>query len=457
MNYSMRNSNCLNQTEAGVSLAKTDVADNVDLLSIIQEFEEYYELKFGRKPKLVHKSTAEEGQALKPGLIQPKAAASSNGSATTTRSVAVDGVAIRGGVAGTAVRPKEHSQPQRSAVDGEDDYFQHRLLKPLPDFGGSELRDLAATITSAERMYNLTNRDIYMESPDVRWDSVKGLDEAKRLIHEAVVMPHKYPQFFTGLLAPWKGVLLYGPPGTGKTMLAKAVATECRTTFFNISASTIISKWRGDSEKLVRVLFELARYHAPSTIFLDEIDALMSKRGEGTGEHEASRRMKTELLIQMDGLAKSTELVFLLAATNLPWELDSAMLRRLEKRIYVPLPNAEARHAMLVHLLAESRMEEGDSGSKEALYEDVASVTEGYSGSDVYLVCKEAAMRPLRRLMARLEVVDSGGDSHSHKTAAVLGPITREDLLEALRCTKPSGSAGTERYQAFRDQLGSQL
>jgi katanin p60 ATPase-containing subunit A1 len=194
---------------------------------------------------------------------------------------------------------------------------RQRLLKPPPTFGGSaELRDLAAVI----------QRDIYTSNPNVRWNDVAGLDQAKKLLKEvrvyklnelapqletawfqplslsseklvskfscklvvyrykeAVIMPVKYPQFFHGLLEPWKGILLYGPPGTGKTMLAKAVATECGTTFFNISASSIVSKWRGDSEKLVRVLFELARHHAPSTVFMDELDAVMSARDGGGG------------------------------------------------------------------------------------------------------------------------------------------------------------------------------
>ena len=218
-------------------------------------------------------------------------------------------------------------------------------------------------------------------------------------------MPLKYPHFFEGILEPWKGILLFGPPGTGKTMLAKAVATECRTTFFNISASTIVSKWRGDSEKLVRVLFELARYHQPSTIFLDEVDSVLSSRS-GSGEHEASRRMKTELLIQLDGLIKSKgERVFLLAASNLPWELDMALLRRLEKRILVPLPELEAREGMVRHHLPSGPPGSGKRAEEDLQYTEFAHALEGYSGSDIKLVCKEAAMKPLRRIMAEIDLI----------------------------------------------------
>mmetsp|Transcript_5043 Transcript_5043/g.4237 ORF Transcript_5043/g.4237 Transcript_5043/m.4237 type:complete len:168 (+) Transcript_5043:365-868(+) len=158
-------------------------------------------------------------------------------------------------------------KPQEKKDENPEEFFDNRVLKGLPDYSNNpELRELAATL----------QRDICIDNPNVKFETIVGLDEAKRLMKEAVVLPLKYPQLFTGILEPWNGVLLYGPPGTGKTMLAKAVATECKTTFFNISASSIVSKWRGESEKLVRVLFELARHYQPSTIFIDEIDSLMS-------------------------------------------------------------------------------------------------------------------------------------------------------------------------------------
>merc|ERR1712216_796379 len=234
----------------------------------------------------------------------------------------------------------------------------------------------------------------------------------------AVVMPLKYPQLFTGLLAPWKGVLLFGPPGPGKTLLAKAVATECETTFFNISASTVVSKWRGDSEKLIRVLFDLARHHQPSTIFIDELDSLMGARGEGGGEHEGSRRMKTELLIQMDGLMRDTEdRVFLLAASNLPWDLDAAMLRRLEKRVLVSLPSLEARVKIIEKYLPE------DKRDSSVAIEEVAKKTGNYSGSDLHLLCKEMNMLPLRRLMKDIE---DGKVNDEDPNAVRVGRVTGE-------------------------------
>lgn len=232
-----------------------------------------------------------------------------------------------------------------------------------------------------------------------------------------------------------------------QTMLAKAVATECKTTFFNISASSIVSKWRGDGEKLVRVLFQLARHFAPSTIFFDEIDALISMRGEGSSEHEASRRLKTELLVQMDGLTKTKELVFVLAATNLPWQLDGAMLRRLEKRILVPLPEPEAREGMFQHLLAGQ-----PNGLADLPLQLMVEGTEGYSGSDIRIVCKEAAMRPLRRVMAVLEKRDPDCEDPLPE----LGPISSDDILTALKTTRPSAHLSVARYTQFDNDFGSQ-
>ncbi|XVE68608.1 hypothetical protein DITRI_Ditri09bG0082100 [Diplodiscus trichospermus] len=218
---------------------------------------------------------------------------------------------------------------------------------------------------------------IIREKPDVKWSDVAGLESAKQALQEAVILPVKFPQFFTGKRRPWSAFLLYGPPGTGKSYLAKAVATEADSTFFSVSSSDLVSKWMGESEKLVSNLFQMARDNAPSIIFIDEIDSLCGQRGEGN-ESEASRRMKTELLVQMQGVGNDDKKVLVLAATNTPYALDQAIRRRFDKRIYIPLPDLKARqHMFKVHL--------GDTPHNltESDFDYLAHKTEGFSGSDI--------------------------------------------------------------------------
>ena len=297
------------QTEAGVVMAKYDIADNMDLQLILGEYEAYYEMRFDKKPKLFRQlkdgqestgvargsgrsAAASKSRKEKNGGENSSVASSSKESAVKTTSnyssigslagskenkdkdVAGDDskFAISGTNVGVAA---ERALKEKDAKEKEKkDKLEDRVLKPPPQFGGDmEMKQLA----------NVISREIYQESPNVRFEDIVKLDEAKRLLAEAVQLPLKFPTLFTGILRPWRGILLHGPPGTGKTLLAKAVATECNTTFFNISASTLVSKWRGDSEKLVRALFELARYHSPSTIFLDEIDSILTSRSGSDG------------------------------------------------------------------------------------------------------------------------------------------------------------------------------
>lgn len=187
-------------------------------------------------------------------------------------------------------------------------------------------------------MVRQIEESIMDHSPNVKWDDIQGLDEVKKALKETIVLPTLRPDIFRGILSPAKGILLYGPPGNGKTLLAKAIATECNSTFFSCSAVTLTSKWMGESEKLVRVLFALAYEREPAVIFIDEIDSIMGSRGGN--EHEASRRLKTEFLVQFDGVnSNSDKKVLVLAATNRPGDLDEACLRRLTRRIYMPLPD----------------------------------------------------------------------------------------------------------------------
>ena len=256
--------------------------------------------------------------------------------------------------------------------------------------------DYTAPFVGAERhLVDMIERDIIDRELGVTFDDIAALDTAKRLLNEAVTLPLMVPEFFVGVRQPWKGVLLFGPPGTGKTMLAKAAAGMAGTAFFNSSASTLMNKYRGESEKMVRCLFQMARHYGPSIVFIDEIDALASRRG-GSSESEADRRFKSEILTQMDGIqstAQDGKTVMVLATTNVPWLLDEALRRRLEKRLYIALPNEAAREAMFRLNLEDVSMSQGVSSA------DLARRTPHFSGADIRLCCREAAMEPMRRIL----------------------------------------------------------
>lgn len=295
--------------------------------------------------------------------------------------------------------------------------------------------------------------EIFERNPNVKWGDIAGLKQPKDLLQEAVILPQVMPEYFQGIRRPWKGILMVGPPGTGKTLLAKAVATECGSTFFCVTPATMTSKWRGESEKLVKLLFEMARFYAPSTIFIDEIDGMGGRRGGGD-EHESSRRVKNELLMQMDGASEpregEREQVTLLAATNLPWELDDALIRRLEKRIFIPLPDLDARLALVKHACKDLPLE----GSINLT--DIAKKLDGYSGSDITNVCRDAAMMAMRRALKGMAMTDIRAQIKEKKEELSDLPTTMQDFLDAIKkVNKTVSKEDVEKYQKWIDDFGS--
>ncbi|KAI3319925.1 AAA-domain-containing protein [Xylariaceae sp. AK1471] len=304
--------------------------------------------------------------------------------------------------------------------------------------------------SAAKAIFN----EIVVEGDEVHWSDVAGLEVAKNALREAVVYPFLRPDLFMGLREPARGMLLFGPPGTGKTMLARAVATESKSTFFSISASSLTSKYLGESEKLVRALFALAKMMAPSIIFVDEIDSLLSQRS-GSGEHEATRRIKTEFLIQWSDLQRAAagrespggmkdrgdpSRVLVLAATNLPWAIDEAARRRFVRRQYIPLPEPETRSTQLKTLLGQQK-----HSLTNADISELVGLTDGFSGSDITALAKDAAMGPLRSL----------GEALLHMTMDQIRPIELKDFQASLRTIRPSvDKEGLRAYEDWARQFG---
>ncbi|KAJ1508084.1 Vacuolar protein sorting-associated protein 4 [Coelomomyces lativittatus] len=332
------------------------------------------------------------------------------------------------------------------------------------DTGDAEQKKLRSALTSA----------ILTEKPNVRWDDIAGLEAAKEALKEAVILPIKFPQLFTGKRTPWKGILLYGPPGTGKSYLAKAVATEAQSTFFSVSSSDLVSKWMGESERLVKELFDMARKAKPAIIFIDEIDSLCGSRGEG--DSEASRRIKTEILVQMNGVGNDLENVLVLGATNIPWQLDAAIRRRFEKRIYISLPDLNARaHMFQLHVgTTPCQLKKED-------YKLLAEKTEGFSGSDLAVVVRDALMQPIRKVQTATHFKPvpfsspkggsvkytpcSPGDPHAKEkswtqleTHELLEPeLTLQDFLKAVAKGRPTVNAeDLQKHVSFTKDFGQE-
>lgn len=318
--------------------------------------------------------------------------------------------------------------------------------KKVGDDDDSDTKKLRSALSGA----------ILSEKPNVRWEDIAGLDGAKEALKEAVILPVKFPHLFTGNRKPISGILLYGPPGTGKSFLAKAVATEANSTFFSVSSSDLVSKWMGESERLVKQLFNMARENKPSIIFIDEVDALCGPRGEG--ESEASRRIKTELLVQMNGVGNDATGVLVLGATNIPWQLDAAIRRRFERRIYISLPEVEARTRMF-------QLNVGDTPCTLTMqdFRLLAEMTEGYSGHDVAVSVRDALMQPIRKIQMAthfkpVQCTSEDGSVTTKYTPCSPGdvgatemnwmtlgtdeleepPLTVKDFIKAVKSTRPT-------------------
>ncbi|CAK1582208.1 unnamed protein product [Parnassius mnemosyne] len=322
------------------------------------------------------------------------------------------------------------SNPAAKRTLGASRKAQGKFIPPM--IGAQEKQEKNETIITDDRlkhidpkMIELIESEIIDKGTPVGWDDIAGLQMAKSVIQEAVVWPLLRPDIFTGLRRPPKGILLFGPPGTGKTLIGKCVAAQCRATFFSISASSLTSKWLGDGEKMVRALFAVARCHQPAVIFIDEIDSLLTQRSDS--EHEATRRIKTEFLVQFDGAATGEEdRLLIVGATNRPQELDEAARRRLVKRLYIPLPDLHARQQIISNLLKD---ENNDLTCEQVA--EIATLTDGYSGADMKSLCSEAAMGPIRSVPLS-QIVSIDRDK--------VRPVNVEDFINALQRVRPSVS-----------------
>ncbi|XP_038972217.1 uncharacterized protein LOC103715088 [Phoenix dactylifera] len=332
----------------------------------------------------------------------------------------------------------KNNKIEASAKDAKlvlsNDSIKHGLgmLQSIQSDTKSPKKSLKDVVTENEFEKRLLADVIPPDDIGVTFVDIGALENVKDTLKELVMLPLQRPELFCKgqLTKPCKGILLFGPPGTGKTMLAKAVATEAGANFINISMSSITSKWFGEGEKYVKAVFSLASKIAPSVIFVDEVDSMLGRR-ENPGEHEAMRKMKNEFMVNWDGLrTKDKERVLVLAATNRPFDLDDAVIRRFPRRLMVNLPDASNREKILRVILAKEEL------TPDVALEALANMTDGYSGSDLKNLCVTAAHCPIREVLEKEKKERSSALAEGRPLPALHGsddirPLSMEDLKYA--------------------------